>query len=306
MAPNAFRFAACSMSDAEPEGARAASPDGSSETAAARTVDAQTGPIPADPGVEEWEADERSYIFEERLAKAEEHKVVGNEHFRRGEWEGAIKRYQRAIYHADFDAAQMFDLMDHHREKAHATQIPCKLNYVLCIIKMREAGLPLTAYGAVIEDSHEEPTMRGALDICEHYLGQVLKSQPENPKAFFRRGQLCMCRGDLSGAREALIEARRLQGNDGGGVKAALLQLRESEQLARRREREMYGGLLQERSIHKEVEAAEAQRAERVERLWRLHGIVTLPLRWPCAKLLELCTMLWRLACALGRACVGL
>ena len=65
------------MSDAEPEGARAASPDGSSETAAARTVDAQTGPIPADPGVEEWEADERSYIFEERLAQAEEHKVVG-------------------------------------------------------------------------------------------------------------------------------------------------------------------------------------------------------------------------------------
>lgn len=87
-----------------------------------------------------------------------------------------------------------------------------------------------------------QETFLSALDHCEALIGEVLKSEPQNAKAFFRRGQLCMARGDLGRARAALDESKRLQGGDGGGVRAALAQLKESEQLARRRERELYAG----------------------------------------------------------------
>lgn len=147
--------------------------------AAAVTANPFATPCSNVPVMEDWETDERGYIFEERLAKGEEHKSAGNEHFRRGEWQAAIKRYKRAIYHADFDAAQMFDMMDHHRDMAHATQIPCKLNYVLCILKMRDAGLSLEAYTTTAGDEEER------VGVC----------RPDAPKPLTKGVQAASCKG---------------------------------------------------------------------------------------------------------------
>lgn len=88
----------------------------------------------------DWERDERGYIFEERLAGAEEHKNRGNEHFNLEEWEIALRRYRRAIYFCHFDEMQMYDLMDTHKEQVHAIQTLCKLNLVACIVRMTELG----------------------------------------------------------------------------------------------------------------------------------------------------------------------
>ena len=44
--------------------------------------------------VHDWEKEERGYIFETRLEKATEMKDAGNEHFRAGEWDLAL----RSIY----------------------------------------------------------------------------------------------------------------------------------------------------------------------------------------------------------------
>lgn len=73
--------------------------------------------------LEDWETDERGYIFEERLEVGTRHKDFGNEHFKRGEWDLALRRYERALYHCTFDPMQMFDLMDKHKAAAYAVQV---------------------------------------------------------------------------------------------------------------------------------------------------------------------------------------
>lgn len=65
-------------------------------------------------------------------------------------------------------------------------------------------------------------------------------------------------------------------------------------------------GLLQPSSVHKAEEALDARRAERIARLRRLNAIVTCPVRWPCAKLLELWTTLSLLGCNTLRAALVL
>jgi hypothetical protein len=73
--------------------------------------------------LEDWETDERGYIFEERLEVGTRHKDVGNEHYKRGEWDLALRRYERALYHCTFDPMQMYDLMDKHKAAAYAVQV---------------------------------------------------------------------------------------------------------------------------------------------------------------------------------------
>jgi hypothetical protein len=80
------------------------------------------------------------------------------------------------------------------------TQTPVKLNYVACVLKCREAGLPLPA---VVVEGEEEP--REPLDRCDDLLQEVLKAEPEHAKAHFRRAQLRRERGDVSAAREELV-----------------------------------------------------------------------------------------------------
>ena len=46
------------------------------------------GDVPAD-----WEAEERSFIFERRLERAVQLKEVGNGHFRASEWDAALRRW---------------------------------------------------------------------------------------------------------------------------------------------------------------------------------------------------------------------
>mmetsp|Transcript_63457 Transcript_63457/g.141511 ORF Transcript_63457/g.141511 Transcript_63457/m.141511 type:complete len:202 (-) Transcript_63457:652-1257(-) len=148
----------------------------------------------------EWEEEERGYIFEERLERALQMKGIGNQHFQAGEWELALRRYRRAIYYSHIDEMQMFDLGDNHKADVHAVHVPCKLNLAACIIRMSELGEPLDA---------------GALDQAEEVVSEVIKIQPENAKAHYRRGQIKLLQGDLAKAKEAINIAEKLSGGRG-------------------------------------------------------------------------------------------
>ena len=227
---------------------------------------------------EEWEHDERGYIFEERLAAAEAHKKAGNAHFKAGEWGLALRRYQRALYHAGFDEAQMFDLTDKHRADAHATQIPVKLNLVACVLKIREHGLPLrTSFKGSdgvgsVEDEEVAP-----LDFCAQMIAEVLREAPANAKAHYRNGQLLLERGDLRAAAATLREAEKLQGGGGGGggggVREALRRVAEAQREERARERSLYAGTIQQGTpTFVAAEAAEARREAWLRRLRDARG----------------------------------
>ena len=181
----------------------------------------------------DWEKEDRGYIFEERLEKATEMKNIGNEHFRASEWDLALRRYKRALYHSHIDEMQMFDLGEKHKADVHAVWVPCKLNLAFCIVRMTELGEPLEA---------------GSLDLAEEAVNEVTKLQPSNGKAFFRRGQIALLQLDLPKAKEALDMAQKLSGSS-GGVREARAKLAELLKEERKRDREMFGGKIQKESL---------------------------------------------------------
>jgi len=217
--------------------------------------------------VHAWETDDRGYIFEQRLEGAEVHKDEGNVHFKAEEWELALRRYKRAIYFCGFDEMQMFDLTDHHKEKAHSIQVPCKLNLTACIVRMYEDANPALP--------------EGSLDHALDAIDQVLKARPKEAKAFFRRAQVLMLQQDLPGAREALNETKRLAGSSQPNLRDAFAKLKELEQKERERQRELYGGKLQPVSVHKLQADAEATALARREMLWKYARIIGFPVVLP-------------------------
>jgi len=218
----------------------------------------------------EWEKEERGYIFETRLEKATEMKEAGNVHFKASEWDLALRRYRRALYHGHIDEMQMFDLGDKHKADVHAVLVPCKLNLAFCIIRMTELGEALDA---------------GALDQAEDGVNEVLKLQPDNAKAHYRKGQIKLLQTDLPKAKESLDAAEKLAGG-GGGVREAKQKLRELMKQERQREREMYTGKLQTSSLHQAQEAVLARRTAQWAAITAFLKVIGFPFVWPTKMLL--------------------
>ena len=222
--------------------------------------------------VHDWEKEDRGYIFEQRLEGADAHKNEGNKHFKASEWETALRRYKRAIYFCQFDEMQMHDLLDHHKEQAHAIQVPCKLNLVACVVRMYEDADPALP--------------EGSLDHALLAIDEVLKARPKEAKAFYRKAQVLMLQQDLPGAREALDETKKLAaaGAIGSNLRDAYAKLKDLERKEHERQRQLYGGKLQAVSMHRMQADAEATALARQETLWKYVRIVgfpiVLPLEW--------------------------
>lgn len=236
----------------------------------------------------EWEKDIRSYIYEERLDKAEVHKNEGNSHYALAEggddsqWCLALRRYRRAIYHCHFDEMQMHDFIDKHRDQAIAIQMNCKLNLAVCVVKMYELKT----------DNPEYALPEGDLNHAVNAINEVLEKRPKEAKAHFRKGQVLMLQGDLPGARNSLTEAKKLGGHAGdmGKAMAALKQLEKEE---RERARALYGGKIQKVALHPVEEAARAQALARRELILRVMTIVGYPVTVPLQLAYRLLRSTW-------------
>jgi tetratricopeptide (TPR) repeat protein len=242
---------------------------------------ADAAPSGAGTSGADWQTDERSYIFEERLVAGAEHKEAGNEHFRLGQRELALRRYERAIYHAELDQMQQFDLMDKHRAQLHDVIVPVKLNYVACMLKIREAGAaiePAKPEGEGEEENYD------TLDRCEVVLNECLKMDPKCGKALFRRGQVLIERGDLPGAAEALKEAEKLVGKS-SSVREAQLRVQQLQREERHRERQLFSKIIQPKSAFQQQEAVATRRAERTALVRRVFAVVFFPLIWPTQRI---------------------
>ncbi len=225
----------------------------------------------------EWEEEERGYIFEERLAGAERHKALGNEHFRQKEWELALRRYKRALHSCHMDEMQMADLLDSHKEQVHGIQVPCKLNLAACTVAICESELQAEqqaehadrASGEKAAGASTAPAQSnwrlpdGSLDLAVRAVNEVLgiKGREPDPKAHFRKGQLLMLQGDLPGAKEEMRMARKF-GATSAALRDSMLKLKALEVAERARERALYGGKLQPVSHHKLQEEGAARHAK--------------------------------------------
>lgn len=244
-----------------------------------KPLEEHAGPIP-----EEWEGEERSYIFECRLGRAQQLKDLGNEHFKRSEWVQAHARYKKALYHAHFDELQSWDLMDQHKEMLAGVAVPVKLNFVVCILKLLEIGGGELDDSAVEKEDGEAETW---LDRAEEVCNEVIKLDPSSGKAHYRRAQVLEQRGDLAGAEACLDTAERLEGRS-AGVRGARQRLRDQRKAERARERALYGGLIQEDCVHRAAdEAADRRDARRVLAL-RVSTALAAPIMRPAGLLLRL------------------
>jgi nitrite reductase/ring-hydroxylating ferredoxin subunit len=160
----------------------------------------------------------RSYIFESRIETANLLRQKGNEHFKRAAVDdttnnnnnnnnhnnsgnnntgdktdvssnitacesainSAIECYDRALYHVDFDEAQMFDLGDKHVELLNAEKVPLHLNKALCLSKLAKLA-------DVKKRKHQSP--RDILQAVLEEVELVLKLDGKHYKALMLKGK---------------------------------------------------------------------------------------------------------------------
>jgi hypothetical protein len=148
----------------------------------------------------DWEREERGYIFETRLEDAAAHKEAGNVAFAAEEWEVALRRYKRAIYSCHFDEMQMHDLMDHHKEMAHAIQAST------------------AAAAATRSHAHAPPSLRGRQRVVASSGAArprcIAAHQPAIPAATSHRRPRLLGPHGLSAAGALQAQSRGLRGQD--------------------------------------------------------------------------------------------
>ena len=286
------------------------------------------GDVPAD-----WEAEERSFIFERRLERAVQLKEVGNGHFRAAEWDAALRRYKKALYHSECDQLQTMDLMDHHREQLFDVQVPVKLNLAACLLKIAEAAqaggsggggggsgdVEGGGGGAASEGGGGAASEGGGGGAASEGGGggrpgrggaraggggagvqRGAQDAPEECEGALPEGA-GTCSASTSTARRSASTPRRSSRSTRTRRRRAPLdrKLRALRREERARARELYGGLIQPKATY----AAAAAAAERHAR-WRGRAVgaaravalpVVVPLRW-LGRLLD--AIVWQPLCA--------
>lgn len=140
-----------------------------------------------------WEAatEERlrsDMLFEERLEAAERRRLEGNQHFRGGNATEAGMLYRMALSFLDEDL--LMQLEGPHLEKANNVKLPLHLNLAACDLQLED--------------------WTSAVENCD----EVLREQPNNAKAVFRRGRARLAMGNTDAAEEDLRRAAALNPND--------------------------------------------------------------------------------------------
>eukprot|EP00656_Telonema_subtile_P037145 TRINITY_DN4127_c0_g1_i3.p1 TRINITY_DN4127_c0_g1~~TRINITY_DN4127_c0_g1_i3.p1 ORF type:complete len:272 (-),score=69.74 TRINITY_DN4127_c0_g1_i3:33-743(-) len=189
-----------------------------------------------EPQEEEDKIDEeRSYIFEERLARGGELRAEGNQKFSAGEFEEALALYKRALHHAEFEEMSYnFELQDEHRALVDKEVHPIKLN--MAAVYLRIDKIPEVV-------------------LCCDY---VLKQDPKNCKALYRRAKANVDRGWYEEARTDLNQCMELDSSD-KPVKALLKELNKLGKQDRAREQELWNRSLGAKKVETKENSAEAE-----------------------------------------------
>ncbi|CAE8671012.1 unnamed protein product, partial [Polarella glacialis] len=151
----------------------------------------------------------------ERLDYAKDRKEAGSRFFKRGCSEAALERYSLAaelLGHID-------DIKDSSQNKeAKEVRTLCELNAAACLLKLEN--------------------WRGAEAVCS----AVLRQNPDNEKALFRRAKALLAQGD--GPRAQVDLRKVLDANPGNGEARQMLQEARREGRGTAREKKVYAKML--------------------------------------------------------------
>ncbi|ORX57457.1 peptidyl-prolyl cis-trans isomerase D [Hesseltinella vesiculosa] len=148
-------------------------------------------PVPSDgDAYEDFPEDQNAEMEpEEILTIASNLKAIGNDYFKKGEYDFAYKKYDKAIRYLNekpaFDAEDPKDLP----AKFAAIKVPCYLNKAMCALKLNQAKQAIQAATIVLEQD------------------EALLKPTDLTKAYFRRGLAKAMAKDDEGAIEDLEKA---------------------------------------------------------------------------------------------------
>lgn len=162
----------------------------------------------------------REMTYEERLEASDRRRGEGNEAFKAGLYEDALKRYGAALSFIDED--MLMQLAGFHYDRAIAARIPALLNMAACHIQL------------------------GDHDSAVAVTSQVLSEDSRNVKALYRRGVAKHALGQTEAALKDLENALKHAPED-VSIKKELLAVRRSMQEERRAGATLFQGLLNKR-----------------------------------------------------------
>jgi hypothetical protein len=92
-------------------------------------------------GVMQWTKEnggERSFVFEERIGRANSLVDSGNGLFKSGDHKEAQKHYLGAAHQVDFDFGQQFEMTEEHRKQVRSIKIRILLNVCNNLLKLQD------------------------------------------------------------------------------------------------------------------------------------------------------------------------
>ncbi|TDH70019.1 hypothetical protein CCR75_008221 [Bremia lactucae] len=190
--------------------------------------------------------DERSCIFETRIERADLCRQRGSTQFQNGAIDQAVKWYERALYHVDFDEATWhFEFTSRNRADVNVVRLPVYMNLAACYL----------VQGAPDEGDRNDEVLKKAIEKADLALG----IDSENKKALYRGGYAALLKGDLKRAKEMLTKAAKNNPKD-RKIRDAMATLKAKLLEQKNEEKERWGGkLLEEKQKHVSTTAVQAK-----------------------------------------------
>uniref|UniRef100_A0AAV1TI95 Peptidyl-prolyl cis-trans isomerase n=1 Tax=Peronospora matthiolae TaxID=2874970 RepID=A0AAV1TI95_9STRA len=189
---------------------------------------------------------ERSCIFEVRIEQADLCRQRGSTQFQAGNTDEAVKWYERALYHVDFDEGTWhFEFTNKNRADVNVVRLPVYLNLAACYLLQ---GAPKDG----------EPDLKLLAKVVEN-ADLALAIDPKNDKALYRGGRALLLTGDLDRAKEKLTRAAKHHPTD-GNIRKAMMMLKEKVAEDKKEEKVRWGGRLLGKDEEVESKTAYNQR----------------------------------------------
>ena len=163
---------------------------------------------------------------QEKLEMAEGHRLEGNSLFKGGHYAQAAVSYRKALVVFDYSFPEAGD----QQRDFDKCKLACHLNMAACKLKLAETA------------SDHEATVKEVLTQAR----LALELDPNNPKAYFRRGQAQLRLSDYVGAGESFLRADQLTQGKDPLIRAALRDLLVKQKAYETRKRKVFGAMLKE------------------------------------------------------------
>jgi len=167
--------------------------------------------------------------FPEKVEVSKRKKEEGNELYNKGKFVKAVKRYKKAVRFFENDS----NFSDEQKKTAESIKLPCYLNLAACKLKTGD-------YQDTIKN-------------CD----DVLKIQPDNVKALFRKGQAYNALDNWDECKKALLRCLELS-PDNADAKKELAKLRQKIVNQDKKDRLVYAGIFDKLSKMQEEPAPTA------------------------------------------------